>query len=371
MIQIEHPISFSADYDLSKIGPLEKLLFFDIETTGFSADSASLYLIGCVWNRDQQWHMTQWFADSAEAEKEVLAAFFRKAEEFSILVHFNGDTFDIPFLQKRCARLKVSCPLPELTSVDIYRKIRPLKHLLGLTSMKQKAIEEFLGVCRQDVFSGGELIPVYSQYLQTRDEKLLHFLLLHNEDDLKGMPSILPILSYTDWIEGPFILTSLDLEEEASDSLCTVPRLNLSYTSPVRLPSSFCAQADHVKSYAQGNTLTLQIDLFKGELKYFYPNYQDYYYLPYEDTAIHRSVGACVDPEARKKATPKTCYTRSSGLFLPQAAPIWSPALKRDYKDTLTFVKYDPALFEDEKSASAYALFALKYLQNPKGKGKR
>ena len=52
MIQIEHPIPFSPSYDLTKIGPLEQLLFFDIETTGFSADTASLYLIGCVYFRE-------------------------------------------------------------------------------------------------------------------------------------------------------------------------------------------------------------------------------------------------------------------------------------------------------------------------------
>lgn len=147
--------------------------------------------------------------------------------------------------------------------------------------------------------------------------------------------------------------------------------MNLSYSGPVSLPASFSAQAEHVSCFAQGNLLKLQVELYEGELKYFYPNYQDYYYLPWEDTAVHRSVGACVDPEARKKATAKTCYTRSQGVFLPQAAPLWSPALKRDYKDSLTFVPYSAALFTDQKSASAYALLALEYLQNQKAKGKR
>ncbi len=371
MIQIEHPIPFSPSYDLTKIGPLEQLLFFDIETTGFSADTASLYLIGCVYFQEGQWHLCQWFADSRQAEAQVLEAFFQRVQEFSILVHFNGDTFDLPFLQKRSQRLHLPCSFGGAASVDIYRKIRPLKQLLGLSSLKQKAVEDFLGVCRKDTFSGGELIPMYGEYLKTGDERLLHFLLLHNEDDLKGMPAILPILSYVDWLEGPFSLTSCQLEEGSAVPGQKGPLLNLSYSGPVSLPASFSAQAEHVSCFAQGSLLKLQVELYEGELKYFYPNYQDYYYLPWEDTAVHRSVGACVDPEARRKATAKTCYTRSQGVFLPQAAPLWSPALKRDYKDPLTFVPYDAALFEDQKSASAYALLALEYLQNHKGKGKR
>ena len=34
MIRIEHPIEFQDTYDLTRIGSLDELLFFDIETTG-------------------------------------------------------------------------------------------------------------------------------------------------------------------------------------------------------------------------------------------------------------------------------------------------------------------------------------------------
>ena len=153
------------------------------------------------------------------------------AGKFSTLVHFNGDTFDIPFLEKRCARLKLPYSLNGLNSVDIYRKIRPLKKLLGLCSLKQKAVEAFLGVDRKDVCSGGELIEVYNEYLHTHDEGLLKLLLLHNEDDLKGMPSILPILCYKDLMEGPLKLSGCQLQEDAA-------LLHLKYRTP-HGPASF------------------------------------------------------------------------------------------------------------------------------------
>ena len=92
-----------------------------------------------------------------------------------------------------------------------------------------------------------------------------------------------------------------------------------------------------------------------GELKYFYSNYRDYYYLPIEDTAIHKSVGEYVDKTARVKATARTCYTRKQGLFLPQFEPLWSPSLKEDYKAPLSYTPYCPEMLSDAKKADAYA----------------
>ena len=76
--------------------------------------------------------------------------------------------------------------------------------MLGLENLKQKSIERFLGIAREDKYNGGQLIEVYGEYLQTHSELLKHLLILHNEDDLKGMPQILPILAYPDFLAGDF-----------------------------------------------------------------------------------------------------------------------------------------------------------------------
>ena len=38
--------NFSISYPLERLAPLERILFIDIETTGFTARSSVLYLIG-------------------------------------------------------------------------------------------------------------------------------------------------------------------------------------------------------------------------------------------------------------------------------------------------------------------------------------
>lgn len=130
--------------------------------------------------------------------------FFALLRTKRILVHFNGDGFDIPFLTKRCVFYKKDWNFEAVKSFDIYKKIRPLKKLLGLENLKQKSIERFLGIAREDKYNGGQLIEVYGEYLQTHSELLKHLLILHNEDDLKGMPQILPILAYPDFLTGDF-----------------------------------------------------------------------------------------------------------------------------------------------------------------------
>ena len=90
--------------------------------------------------------------------------------------------------------------------------------------MKQKSIEQFLGVHREDKYNGGQLIEVYRDYLHTHEKSLFDLLILHNADDLRGMPSILPILNYADLFESDFTLCSHKLysytDEAGYSTLC-------------------------------------------------------------------------------------------------------------------------------------------------------
>ncbi|MGN0372902.1 MAG: ribonuclease H-like domain-containing protein [Enterocloster sp.] len=362
MITIKHPLDFPQTYPLERIGPLKELLFFDIETTGFSGDTSRLYLIGCAYHDGFGWKLIQWFADTRQSEAELLEAFFTFLKRFRILIHFNGDGFDIPYLLKCCRRLKLDYSFDGITSIDIYKKIKPYRRLLGLENMKQKSIEQFLGVSREDKYSGGQLIEVYRDYLTTHEKYLYDLLILHNEDDLKGMPSILPILNYADMLEAPMELTDCRLLSRES-SRGSIPFLTMDWKSPFSIPVPLEHSCAPVSLELHEDHMTCSLDLYQGELKYFYPDYKDYYYLPFEDTAVHKSVGEYVDRSARKKATARTCYTRRDGLFLPRFSMNWEPALRKDYKDSFSYVPYDPALLARPDFCGDYARQILDYLR--------
>lgn len=358
MITIEKDFPLKTSYPLSRLGKPEELLFFDIETTGFSGDYNTVYLIGCVWEEKGRLRFIQWFADSKTAESEILNAFFAFLKKFKILVHFNGDTFDIPFLLKRCHALNLPHAFDDVESIDIYKRIKPWKKHLGLTSLKQKAIEAFLGIDREDLFSGGELIAVYEDYLRTKNEDALHLLLLHNEDDLKGMPALLPVLFYPDFFNQEFALS--DLKKAAGET----PRLILTLDGcpETLLPTPISASVPSYAFRAERNRLMLSVRIYEGTLKYYYPNYKDYYYLIYEDTAIHKSVGEYVDKDARIKATKETCYTKKAGIFLPQPAPVWTPDFKTSCKDKSCFFQFDPNCFSDREKLNLYIRDVIKYI---------
>lgn len=359
MIVRKKDLDLLITYPLETLGSLEELLFFDIETTGFSGDFSNLYLIGCAYYQRGGWHLIQWFSDRADAEEEVLHAFFHFLGSFSSLIHFNGDGFDIPYLLKRCRFYGLPYDFSGIKSIDIYRLIRPYKKLLGLESLKQKSVEAFLDISREDLFSGGQLIAVYEEYLLTRRDRLYDLLILHNEDDLKGMPGILPILLYRDFLDGP-----LRLQRQETDTLTDAfgavsQRVHLTFLSPICLPAPVQAESSCYSLELTKNELHLYVELYTGELKRFYPDYRNYFYLLCEDYAIHKSVGQYVEKSAKKQATAGTCYTRAAGAFLPQPAALWEPCLKIDYKSKSIYALYEPSLLEDEKTAGLYLHLVL------------
>ena len=89
--------------------------------------------------------------------------------------------------------------------------------------------------------------------------------------------------------------------------------------------------------------------LIEEELKYFYANYKDYYYLPEEDVACTKSVADFVDKEFRVQATAATCYTRKYSLYLQQWDIIFEPFFKREYKSKELFFKLTDEIKKDRE----------------------
>ena len=365
MITIEKTLDLPDTYPLERIGSLDKLLFFDIETTGFSALTSRLYLIGCTYFSCGQWQLIQWFADSEKAEPELLHRFFQFLKGFQTVIHFNGDGFDIPYLTKRCQALSLPYDFSQVESFDIYKKIRPFRRILGLDSLKQKAIEGFLGIRREDRFSGGQLIEVYQDYLSTHEDDLFRLLVLHNEDDLKGMPGILPVLNYPDFFLQDFSAFSSELQKQ--DGPGSSPgSLILSCQGEFTIPVPFHVSDSCFPGLSlsgEKTRLTAAIPLYSGPLRHFFADYKDYYYLIYEDTAIHKSVGEYVDRSARRQATASTCYTKREGCFLPQFEPLFTPELKKEKKDRISYVEYDCGLLADLSCANRYIHHLISHFQ--------
>ena len=288
----------------------EDWLFFDIESTGLSPRAASVYLIGCSWyeRAEDLWRLRLYFADSRRSEPEVLGAFADLLAGFSCVTHFNGDHFDIPFLKYRYAKYGMDDPFKGKDSVDLLKRVRKYKKLLGVENLKQKTLERYLGVGRKDTFGGGELIRVYEEYLYTDDPGLEHFLLLHNLEDVKGMSELTALLDIPGWIDGGFYLNR--------SSECGRDMIRIDLLSETEFPGhTELAGEDGCALAAGGRELSLKVRSYGGKVRIWYDEPGQYWFLPDEGIAVHKSVSAWTDPSRRVRATKDNCF----GLCSPEA----------------------------------------------------
>lgn len=385
MITRKLALDLTLDYPIEIEYKTDKIAFFDIETTGFVADTTYLYLIGCIYIENGLLHMIQWFSEDIKEEALLIKSFFEFIKEYELLIHFNGTGFDIPYLTKKCELLKLDYSFNDIQSLDIYKKISPIKKFLKLNNYKQKTVESFLKVDREDTFSGGELIEVYQSYLGKRHienlrtlrghksankstdanssdkaseaDKLLNALLLHNEDDIKGLVRILPILYYCDLFEKPFHILQAGVDKGKFNI-----RIGYNFSLPIRI--SFGNDFIYINAYKESALIT--IDIYDGELKHFYDNYQDYYYLPDEDRAVHKSLAIYVDKDYRVRAKPSNCYTKKQGLFAPQYSPLISPSFKKYHKDKTSFVEIHTDFLLQEDKLTEYIEHLLKHILTSK-----
>lgn len=351
--------NFQLRYPLERLAPLDQILFLDIETTGFLSTGSSLYLIGCAYYIDGNWCIRQWFAQTPEEEGELLSAFISFASRYTYLIHFNGNSFDLPFLKQKSQQHGLNCDFDQMEGLDIYRRIVPYKNFLKLPDCKLKTLEYFLGIPREDSYTGRELIQVYKDYTASRDYDLYHTLLLHNSDDMKGMLEILPILAYYDLFNCS--IKARKVQANYYNDIHGIPRkellIGLVFSSPLPVSVSFMGRGCHF--IGEGYEGALVIPIYDEEMKYFYANFKDYYYLPTEDTAMHKSIAAFVDKEYRQQATAATCYTRKLSTYLPQWNILVEPFFKREYNSKELFFELTDDVKKDRQLFSAYASHIL------------
>ncbi len=131
---------------------------------------------------------------------------------------------------------------------------------------------------------------------------------------------------------------------------------------PFSVPAPFKCNRDECYLRAFADTAVLRVPLVIGELKFFYAGWRDYYYLPEEDTALHKSVAEFVDKLHRVKATPATCYTRKESRFLKQWAMLFEPVFRTSYEDNTLYFEITDELKQSREDLSLYAAHVIHHI---------
>lgn len=368
MLVIRDKANIKIEYPISEIADTDKILFFDIETTGFSRKYCNIYLIGCMYFSGKELLYTQWLAENFNDEANILMAFHKLVQNFNTIIHFNGNNFDIPFIKERGAKYKLNFCFENFKSIDIYKPLFRLNHILKMENLKQKSFEKKLSIHRQDPFSGGDLIEVFKQYVETKDERLIFPLLLHNREDVFNMGKLVSLLAIRDLFEKKFTLSNYRFQDykNINGEIEKELLIHLDLENAIPFPLSY---HHNIHFNADDKRAVLTIPVIYGTYKYFFPNPKDYYYLVLEDKAIHKSISAFVDKQYRKQATASTCYEKFSGEFLPVfdlKNSEWTQILKEDYKCKSGFIQSN---ILNDNNIFSYVCSILDFIkENPKKK---
>ena len=319
-------------HHLEELLPEDSLLF-DIETTGFKADYQTIYLIGIGYRQNENIIIKLLYARTPKEESEILKEFSAVSSSFLKLISFNGDMFDIPFLKKRYEKNGLTPPLNNKTSTDLFKIAKKYKKLLNLNHYKQKDLENYFGLFREDQYNGGQLIDIYKKQKESPNSDEEKLLFLHNLEDVKGMIHLLKLLDFSVLYNNSFTIRHSEVyNEELLFEGCFYHPLNLDIKI-VKENGFIQIKEDKIS----GN-----IKLKKGTLKYYFKDYKNYIYVPDENLLLPKSLAATIDKNRIVKAKKEQCYVEKEGIFLKSILKSDEREFKESYEDKDTYVEILP-----------------------------
>jgi uncharacterized protein YprB with RNaseH-like and TPR domain len=173
------------------------VVFFDIETTGLSGGAGTLpLLVGCGWFEGGKFIVRQFFLSGPAGERALLSALSGIFERASLLVTYNGRTFDLPVMEMRWAyhrRANGAEDLPHFDMLPIARRLwggvrgetRPPSSC-SLTSIERSVLRFH----RIGDVPGLEIPSRYFQFLRTGDATVIEGVLEHNRHDILSLAAV-------------------------------------------------------------------------------------------------------------------------------------------------------------------------------------
>lgn len=161
---------------------------FDIETTGLSPSFNRVVMITYAYQDKKQWVLRQEMAEEDQDESLLLLNFCQLSKNFLYAVHYNGQSFDLPFINKRLEYLALAQPFDKRRGFDLYLYLRKEKTKGSLKLLDQ---EKRAGFHRKDSLSGKDWVHLFNQFKKNKLKAQRKDLLLHNKEDVLGTLAIL------------------------------------------------------------------------------------------------------------------------------------------------------------------------------------
>ncbi len=162
---------------------MRDLLFYDLETTGLSTGAGVVaFLAGFGKISGGFLTVKQYFLSDFPGEIEFLQAVMTELKPGTVLVSYNGRTFDRHLLESRF--LMNGMRFPDIPEIDLLHAARRLwkEHLPDCTlSTVERRI---LGIQRTGDIPGRDIPDVYFSFLRLRRSDLLEKIFYHHHQDI-------------------------------------------------------------------------------------------------------------------------------------------------------------------------------------------
>jgi uncharacterized protein YprB with RNaseH-like and TPR domain len=192
--EVEALARLALDASLAGIDPAGAL-FIDTETTGLSGGTGTLpFLIGFARFEAESLVVTQLLLESPGEEGPMLEVLRAAVEACSVLVSYNGKTFDWPLLTTRFVlnRVPPPAPKPHLDLLHVARRL--FRGRLGSARLVTME-EEILGMRRERDIDGAEIPGVYWSFLRHRDGAQMAQVMEHNANDLVALAALMGVVA--------------------------------------------------------------------------------------------------------------------------------------------------------------------------------
>ncbi|AOT68677.1 ribonuclease H-like domain-containing protein [Geosporobacter ferrireducens] len=176
-----------------------RFIVFDIETTGLNAKYEKVILIGLMYIEEGQPVIEQYFCHHRKNEPLLLNKFSEKIRPYDLLISYNGNSFDIPFLNQRFHQNGITYQINKYKNLDLLRFARKYQQHLNLTDCTLKSVEKSIGIHRKDTISGKESVELYKAYEKNPSLALKNKILLHNYEDIYYLGHCLQIIDHVSY----------------------------------------------------------------------------------------------------------------------------------------------------------------------------
>ena len=172
--------------------PTEHVLAFDTETTGLAGGTGTrAFMIGAADWRDGGLRVRQLLITTLAAESAMLREFATWLRPETVVLSYNGKSYDRPLLSTRYTLARLSDPLRERAHIDLLHPVRRRYKGIWENCRLVTVERELLGMLREDDLPGAEAPGAWLAYLRGGSAEKLRRVGKHNADDLKSLWSIL------------------------------------------------------------------------------------------------------------------------------------------------------------------------------------